>query len=253
MSEERPISGFAQRFVARTLDRLTKQADKGAGLHYELFAQNFTDSVDRLASRVKRPDLREHIFSEAAKTGNYMAEEKQHGRWGYDVEAGDVRWQGEPLDWMKRVDFRGQWVSKSADERARYVTGHYGEDSRTQKDYPGIQMEKSGVVGPVKWGPEQPDGQDAQAFAENMLDSHLGFAAPRIIPSTFEDIHESQKMSKLLGREVYTRAYQSYIDESAAQRKSAASKYGGANETPEGSITPPARSRQWKTASGCDA
>jgi hypothetical protein len=242
MSEERPISGFAQRFVARTLDRLTKQANKGAGLHYELFAQNFTDSVDRLAGRVTRPDLREHLLAEAARTGNYMTEEKQHGRWGYDVEAGDVRWQGEPLDWMKKVDFEGQWVRKSADERARYIVGHFGEDSRTQNDYPGIQVEKNGVVGPRRWGPEQPTGQDAQGYAENMLDKHLGFAAPRIIPSSIEDIHESRNLSRLLGREVHTRAYQRYIDESAAQRKSAAAKYG-VTESTENELPPPRRSR----------
>src|SRR5882762_9376464 len=134
MAEDKRISRFAQRFVARTLERLEKQAEKGAGLYYELFAQNFTDSVDRLAARTKRPDLREHILSQAEKTGNYFGEEAEKGRWTYDAENNDIHWQGEPPDSFKQVDFNGQWVRKSADERARYVVGHYGEDSRTQND-----------------------------------------------------------------------------------------------------------------------
>ena len=93
MDEGKPISRFAQRFVARKLKELEKQATKGCGLHYELFSQNFTDGVDRLAAMTKRPDLRQHIRAEATKTGNYMGEEAQKGRWDYDVEAGDVVWR----------------------------------------------------------------------------------------------------------------------------------------------------------------
>jgi hypothetical protein len=93
MDEGKPISEFAQRFVARKLQEFEKQATKGCGLHYELFSQNFTDRVDWLAGMAKRPDLREHIRAEAAKTGNYMGEEARKGRWDYDVEAGDVVWR----------------------------------------------------------------------------------------------------------------------------------------------------------------
>jgi hypothetical protein len=93
MDEDKPISRFAQSFVARKLQEFEKQATKGCGLHYELFSQNFTDSVDGLAAMAKRPDLREHIRAEAAKTGNYMGEEAQKGRWDYDEEAGDVVWR----------------------------------------------------------------------------------------------------------------------------------------------------------------
>ena len=93
MDEGKPISGFAQSFVARKLQEFEKQATKGCGLHYELFSQNFTDSVDGLAAMAKSPDLREHIRAEAAKTGNYMGEDARKGRWDYDVEAGDVVWR----------------------------------------------------------------------------------------------------------------------------------------------------------------
>lgn len=93
MDEGKPISRFAQRFVARKLQEFEKQATKGCGFHYELFSQNFTDRVDWLAGMAKRPDLREHIRAEAVKTGNYMGEEARKGRWDYDVEAGDVVWR----------------------------------------------------------------------------------------------------------------------------------------------------------------
>lgn len=102
MADERPLSRFAQRFVARKLEQLEKQASKGTGLYYELFAQNFTDSVDRLLERTKRPDLREAILSEAEKSGNYAREEKSKGRWDYDQEQGELIWKGEPLEWMKQ-------------------------------------------------------------------------------------------------------------------------------------------------------
>ena len=104
MADKKPISQAAQRFVDRKLEQLKGQAAKGCGLYYELYSQNFTDSVDRLAARAKRADLREHILSEAQKTGDYFGEEARKGRWVYDVEAGDIHWQGEPLDWMKKAD-----------------------------------------------------------------------------------------------------------------------------------------------------
>jgi hypothetical protein len=241
MAEDKPISRYAQRFVERKLEQLMRQAEKGTGLYYELYAQNFTDSVDRLASQVKRDDLREHILSRAEQTGHYFGRDAQQGRWDYDAEAGDLRWNGEPLDWMKRVDFSGQWVSKSAEERARYVVGQFGDDRGTQNDYPGVQVEKNGVRGPVQWGPEQSTAQDAQQRAEKMLDEHLGFAAPKLAPSSHDDIRKSDEMSGRLGAKVLTRAYRKYIKESASQRTSAAQKYG-ANETVDRETTPPKKS-----------
>lgn len=242
MDEDRPISGFAQRFVARKLEELARQAEKGAGLHYELFAQNFTDSVDRLADRIKRDDLRTHVLSQAEKTGNYFGAEAEQGRWVHDAENNDLRWIGEPPDAMKEVDFSGQWVRKSPEERARYVTGHFGEDSRTQKDYPGIQVEKQGVAGPIKWGPERPTGQDAQLYAEKMLDKHLGFDAPKIQPSSHLDIRKSREASEQLGETVHTKAYKKYLKDSATPRTSAAKKYGQA-EAVERELPPPKQSR----------
>lgn len=237
------LSRFAQRFVAHKLEQLTRQAEKGSGLHYELFAQNFTDSVDRLARRVKRPDLREHLFSEAEKTGNYFGEDAAQGRWVHDVENNDLRWQGEPLDWMKTVDGHGQWVAKSPTEKARLVLGHFGEDSRTQRDYPGIQVEKNGVVGEVRWGPEQPTAQDARIHAEKMLDAHLGFSAPVLQPSSMLDIRKSAEMSEHLGADVRAKAWKKYAKQCAKTLTSAAEKYGHASDSQQREITPPSRSR----------
>ncbi len=216
MEDDKPISEFAQRFVERKLEQFAKQADKGSGLYYELFAQNFTESVDRLAARVKRDDLRKHILSEADKTGNYFGEDAARGRWVPDIENSELRWVGEPPDSWKQVDGNGQWVRKSADERARYVLGHFGEDSRTQNDYPGVQVEKNGVVGAVKWGPEQPTAQDAHEVAEKMLDRHLGFNAPKLSPSSHLDIRKSDEMSERLGADVRTKAWKKYAKECAS-------------------------------------
>lgn len=237
MSEGRPISQFAQRFVARKLEQLAVQAQKGTGLHYELFSQNFTDAVDRLASQMKRADLRAHLLNRAEGTGNYMGPEKHVGRWDYDYEQGDIRWKGEVPDAWKRVNFEGQWVRKSSDERARYVTGHYGEDSRTQNEYPGIQVEKNGKAGKVQWGPEQPTGQDAQIHAELMLDRHLGFEAPKIQPSSFAEIRRADAMSERLDATVLTKPYRKYIKQSAQVGNSPAKRYGATEsaerDTPE--------------------
>lgn len=241
MDEDRKISAVARAFVARKLEQFEKEANKGSGLYYELFAQNFTDRVDMLAGMAKRPDLREHILSEASKTGNYVREEMQHGRWDYDVEAGALKWNGDIPDSWKQIDFQGQWVRKSADERARYVTGHFGKDSRTQNDYPGLQIEKNGVAGKVKWGPEQPDGQEAQEYAEKMLDKHLGFEAPKLAPSSFEDIRKADQKSERLGAKVLTGAYRKYIKASAKVGESPAQKYGAPGESIEGNT--PSRSR----------
>jgi hypothetical protein len=89
MSERNEISGFARRFVERKLEQFRKEANKGCGLYYELYAQNFTDAVDSLASRAKRTDLREYIRGQAEKSGDYVPSET--GRWKYDYQLEDVR------------------------------------------------------------------------------------------------------------------------------------------------------------------
>jgi hypothetical protein len=147
----KPISRFAQRFVARKLEQLGTQANEGAGLYYELVAQNFTDSVDRLAAKAKRPDLREHILAEAGK-------------------------------------------------------------------------------------------QRAHEVAETMLDKHLGFAAPKLEPASYQDMRKSDQMSERLGAKVYTKAYRKYIKQSAAVGNSAAKKYG-AGESVEREAPEQKRSR----------
>ena len=149
---------------------------------------------------------------------------------------------GETPDSWKRVDGHGQWVRKSADERARLVFGHFGEDSRTQNDYPGIQVEKSGGLGPVKWGPEQPTAQDAHEYAEKMLDKHLGFNAPILQPSSQLDIRKSDEMSDRLGADVRTKAWKKYAKECGSPRSFAAKKYG-AGEAVDRETRPPSRSR----------
>ena len=242
MDEGKPIGRFAANFIANKLEEFERAAGTTSGRWPQLFAQHFTDHVDRLAGRMRRPDLREHLLNKAEGTGNYLGREPREGRFEYDSRLDALRFQGETPDSWKQVDFEGQWVRKSADERARYVTGYFGEDSRTQNDYPGVQIEKNGVVGPVKWAREQPNGQDAQEFAEGMLDRHLGFEAPRIEPAAIKDIMRRQELSERLGAKVLSKEYKKYIKQSAAIGERAAQKYGS-TEPPERELPPPSRSR----------
>jgi hypothetical protein len=242
MDEGKPIGRFAAHFIANKLEEFERAAGTTSGRWPELFAQHFTDHVDRLAGRMRQPDLREQLLNKAEGTGNYLGREQRGGRFEYDSKLDALRFKGETPDSWKRVNFEGQWVRKSADERARYVTGHFGEDSRTQNDYPGIQIEKNGVIRPVKWGPEQPHGQEAQEYAEKMLDRHLGFAAPKIQPSSISEIHEARELSARLGAKVLTKPYRKYIKECAAPRASSAQKYAGL-ESSEPELPPPSRSR----------
>jgi hypothetical protein len=242
VDEGKPISRFAANFIANKLQEFERTAGTTSGRWPELFAQHFTDHVDRLAGRMQRPELREHLFKKAEGTGHYRGHEEGIGRFEYDSRLDALRFNGETPDSWKQVDFEGQWVRKSADERARYVTGYFGEDSRTQNDYPGVQIEKNGVVGPVKWAREQPNAQDAQEFAEGMLDRHLGFEAPRIEPASIKDIMKRQELSEGLGAKVLSKEYKKYIKQSAAVGEGAAKKYG-ANEPAERELPPPSRSR----------
>jgi hypothetical protein len=150
------------------------------------------------------------------------------------VEASDLRWQGgPPLDSTKQVDGYSSWATKSSGERARYVVG---QDTRTHEVHPGIQIEKSGVIGPVKWGPEMRHTQDVWEFGGKMLETHMG-SEPRPI-----DVRKSNEMSERLGSHVPTKAWKKYAKDCAAPRSSAAKKYGAPGESTDRETTPPKRS-----------
>jgi hypothetical protein len=122
------------------------------------------------------------------------------------------------------------------------VLGHFGEGSRTPEEYPGLQIEKNGVVGTVTWGPGQPGTEEARKYAEKMLDDHLGFAAPKLAASSLSEIRRSYDLSDQLGAKVHTREWKKYAKESAAPRASSAQKYAGL-ESSEPELPPPLRSR----------
>src|SRR6202012_1508313 len=123
--------------------------------------------------RAKRDDLRDYIRATAEKTGDYFGEEAEQGRWAYDVENNEVRWQGgPPLDPVKQVDGYSSWVRKSDNERARYVIGSVGEDIHGRTDYAGLQVEKGGVIGAVKWGTAMRMTQDVWESGEKMLNGY---------------------------------------------------------------------------------
>ena len=84
MAEGTSISATGRRFVRAKLEEFERESNVGSGRHPELTAQNFTDSVDGLAERMKRPELRAHLLGQAEGTGLYLREENRSGRWSYD-------------------------------------------------------------------------------------------------------------------------------------------------------------------------
>jgi hypothetical protein len=98
--QKKTISAYVQRFVARKFEQFKKEADKGCGLHYELYVQKFTDSVDAFVGRTKRSDLREYISSEARKDDDYLPAEE--GRWFHDEESNECHFfePDDPGKWM---------------------------------------------------------------------------------------------------------------------------------------------------------
>jgi hypothetical protein len=118
------------------------------------------------------------------------------------------------------VDGYSSWVRKSDNERARYVIGCLGENIQTQEVYPGLQVEKGGVIGPVKWGPEMRITQDVWEVGEKMLDGHLR-SEPRSL-----DIRKSREMSERPGAKVYTKAWKKYVKDCSATRTAPSKKFG---------------------------
>lgn len=88
--EQRRISNFARNFVERKFAAFFKRSAKT--LSYEKFAQDYTDRIDALLAKVKRPDLREYIHSEARKDCNYVPSET--GRWMSVDPSEDKVWCG---------------------------------------------------------------------------------------------------------------------------------------------------------------
>jgi hypothetical protein len=82
------VSGIARRFVERKFEEFRTSAGRGCGLFYELYAKNFTDYVDGLATKTKRPDLKEYIQSQARQLDDYIPPEA--GRWEYMPLLNDV-------------------------------------------------------------------------------------------------------------------------------------------------------------------
>jgi len=71
MDEGKPISRFAERFIARKLEQISNSAYEGSGGQRE-YENKFVDGVVELMERIKRPDLRRHFFSEAVKGSEYL-------------------------------------------------------------------------------------------------------------------------------------------------------------------------------------
>lgn len=94
MDNKRPISEFAQRFVYRKLVDLSWQA-RECSVDYRDYLRTFSSSVDDLAARTKRGDLRECILSTAETIPTSFGHGRQGGA-ARDGEANDARRQCSP-------------------------------------------------------------------------------------------------------------------------------------------------------------
>ena len=111
MSDEKPISRFAQAFVTRKLEAIKTSAYAGAEFRAE-FENNFVDGVLELADRIRRPDLRRHLMNEATKSSEYL-------RQVHDSLVGAIR----------KTVWNGPWVETDEGRTIRGAVGltHQGE------------------------------------------------------------------------------------------------------------------------------
>jgi hypothetical protein len=111
MAEDKPISRFAQRFVARKLEEIRDAAYAGAVVQNE-FENNFVDGVLELAGRIRRPDLHRHLMKEATKSSEYL------------------RQVDESLNRaIRKIVWNGPWVETDEGRTIRGAVGqtHHGE------------------------------------------------------------------------------------------------------------------------------
>lgn len=106
MDEGKPISRFAERFVARKLEQIRNQAYAGSDSQRE-FENNFVDGVMDVSDRIRRPDLRRYFVNEATKTSEYLRQVQ-------DALAGSIR----------KIVWNGPWVDT---DEGRTIRGAVGQ------------------------------------------------------------------------------------------------------------------------------
>ena len=142
----------------RAFERFKTEADKGSGLHYELYVQRFTDSVDALIQRTKRTDLREYIHSKAVKDDDYLPSEE--GRWIYQHEENEMVFSPNRAEEAKKSFYRlmERMESVQRPKRSRFIGCEIFPSTGKSVDAEAIPAFIAGVTGsaPVGWGAGKP-------------------------------------------------------------------------------------------------
>lgn len=203
MAEDKPVSGFAQRFVAHKLEEISHRAYDGSAWQRE-YENNFVDGVLELSERIRRPDLRKHLMNEATKSSEYLRQVR-------DSLDGAIR----------KIIWNGPWVETDEGRTIRGAVGvtHNGE-------YKAAEVSLYQEYGPdnrVAFSGESWKWND-KSYAHK---EHAIFAARRGVAQTVRNDLQCEES----------------VGGHAIPQRSAAQKYGGANESIECELPPPRRSR----------
>ena len=190
MPEDKRISRFAQRFVARRLEHISRSAHDGSGGQRE-YENNFVDGVFELMDKTRRPDLRRYVFSEAVKRSEYLRQVR-------DAMENGIRktvWDGPVVETDEGRTIRGT------------VGATYGGAYRAGE----ISMyREAGPGGRVAFSGESCTWSD-RVYAHK---EHAIYAAREIVARTVSnDRREDEKV-------------QAHADKSVPPRGSTAQKYG---------------------------
>lgn len=189
------------------------------------------DGVLETRTHIGKSDKGSHYGTEHSSGGG----EPYGFEWGgtYRTETGALfaAAYGVNIDGTPIVDAQSEWTSKSPNEAVRECIGHIGVDSRTWDDFPGIQVQKDGVDGPIQWGKKCPTAQDADIESRMMRDRYLGYEPPDMRAPSDSEVKKAEAQSEQLGAKVHTQSYKQYAREYAREhlqhgRSGTAEKYG---------------------------
>ena len=182
MADEKPISRFAQRFVARKLEEIRNQAFAGSDGRHE-FENNFVDGVLELADRTKRADLRRHLMQEATNTSEYLRQVQ-------DAMTGEVR----------KIVWNGPWVET---DEGRTIRGSVGQTYGGQYRSAEVSLyEEHGPTGRVAFSRETSEWNNKRyAHKEQAI-----FAARETVQRSVERDRHTQKPGEIVDARVDARA-----------------------------------------------
>lgn len=202
MDEGKPISGFAERFVARKLGQLSTSAHEGSGGKRE-YENNFVDGVFELMERIKRPDLRRHLFNEAVKSSEYLRQVR-------DAMVSEIR----------KIVWKGRWVQT---DEGRTIRGAVGQTYDGKYRSAEVSLyEQYGPTGRVAFSGESSEWNDKSYTHKE----HAIYAARESVARTLKAEQQIEIGAPM----------------TVVTERSPAAKYGG-DDAPGHELKVPSRSR----------